>query len=552
MNVLRLIVAFLFSFCSTAIMSYIAMATPIGPWIETTLVLAAMLIFSFLRTSSFEYSKSLGLTTAAGGIGGILATGVGFSFPTLYFIDKALFKEWLAYPLYFSTLLGALSLAAGSFGLVIAQLFETTFIIQEKLPFPIGELIYKMISAQHQARRALSLAGGFISTTLFLLIQRFTSLLPQLITLVPKERSLGGGISLPALVFSLDMVPMFWAIGFITGHVIAIPLLVGLAAKILCIDSLHYYYESVYTALRQFISFLPTYHQLNVQDFTIAFSSGIVLYSALGGLLELPKMLYAYGKKVTSLRTSTSQWSFEYLKQGWLQLVAVLLVNIAVLSYVQFSFVAQAYLLFFTFICTYQMIFIAGKIGLAPLGRFATFVLVPGLFLFSLNTVQITFIATFVEIAGGVACDALFGRKMAYLASFERKQIAFYQWFGLFISCVSIGILCWLLITTFGLGNEPGALTVNRAVSRALLINCKSFDFFVLGLGFIFGYLLTFTRVSPVLVLGGILMQPTVSLMLISGGLLAMLVKNKEDYYPLWSGVFAANSLWMVIKALIK
>lgn len=41
------------------------------------------------------------------------------------------------------------------------------------------------------------------------------------------------------------------------------------------------------------------------------------------------------------------------------------------------------------------------------------------------------------------------------------------------------------------------------------------------------------------------------SLPLIFGGLSASLVKNKEDYFPFWSGVFAANSLWMLLKVFI-
>jgi hypothetical protein len=549
MNFLRLAVAVVLTFCSTAIMSYIAMATPIGPWIETTVVLAAMLIFSLFirRMTSFEYSESLGLTTAAAGIGGILATGVGFSFPTLYFIDQATFKVWMANPLYFVSALGALAFAAGSCGLAIAHIFEPKFIVKEQLPFPIGELIYKMISVERQLGRALLLALGFVGTTLFLLIQRYISFIPQAIKIIPREIALGYGITIPALTFSVELMPMFWAIGFITGHVIALPLLIGLVAKLFCIDPLQYYYPS----LVAFLWSSPV-QPITSSDFTTAFCSGIVLYSAASSSIELPKALYRGIKKVFSHSWIPERSETFFNDLPWVQAGIAVGSSFAVLWYFNFSFFAQVYLLVGTFICAYQLMYIAGKIGLAPLGRFATFVLVPGLFLFTLNGVQSTIIATFVEIAGGVACDVLFGRKMAYLAGIERRRIVWYQWLGLLVSALSIGAICWLLFSTFGLGNEPGALPVNRAVGRALLINCKNFDFFVLGMGILFGYLLTFTRVSPVLVLGGILMPLAYSLMLITGGLFTYLVKQKEDYYPLWSGIFASNSLWMVIKALLR
>lgn len=195
------------------------------------------------------------------------------------------------------------------------------------------------------------------------------------------------------------------------------------------------------------------------------------------------------------------------------------------------------------------MMLIAGKIGLAPLGRFATFVMVPGMFLFGYTPLQITVVATYVEIAGGVACDCLFGRKMAQLADIDAKRIQQYQWFGLVVSSLLIGGIFWLLISHFGIGNEPGALPASRAAYRALLVNVQRFDTLALLLGLIFGYLLKFVKVNSALMLGGILMPAEASLMLIIGGLSTYLVKDKEEYYPFWSGVFAANSLWMLIKA---
>jgi hypothetical protein len=38
------------------------------------------------------------------------------------------------------------------------------------------------------------------------------------------------------------------------------------------------------------------------------------------------------------------------------------------------------------------------------------------------------------------------------------------------------------------------------------------------------------------------------SLTLVIAGLSTYLFKNKEEQYPFWSGIFAANSLWIIIK----
>src|SRR5437870_3123187 len=101
-------------------MSYIAMATPIGPWIASTLVLIAMLVFwvrnAFMRTH-MNASNQIALVTVSGSVGGILATAIGFSYPTLFFIDPITFNAWMSRPFYFCAILTAFSLVAGWFGI---------------------------------------------------------------------------------------------------------------------------------------------------------------------------------------------------------------------------------------------------------------------------------------------------------------------------------------------------------------------------------------------------------------------------------------------------
>ena len=91
-----------------------------------------------------------------------------------------------------------------------------------------------------------------------------------------------------------------------------------------------------------------------------------------------------------------------------------------------------------------------------------------------------------------------------------------------------------------------------KAYARKLLIDAKNFNLFVLIIGFLFGWLLKQVRVHPMLVLGGILMPVNISLGLIIGGLLVYVFKDKEEYVPFWSGVFAGNSVWMILTALCK
>jgi len=281
---LRVFVAVLFSVVATVVMSYIAMATAIGPWIETTLVLAGMLIFYLFRSWYTRQGmiEALALTTVAGGIGGIVATACGFTFPTLYFLDYPAFCSLMSNPLKCVQLVGSLVIAAGSCGLFMAQLFEHQLLVEQELPFPIGELVYKLIMAIDNMYKALMLGIGFISTQCFLIVRSIVPVLAQ--PLVVPGYS-WGALQLPRVTFHTDLVPLFWAVGFVTGQVIAIPLLLGVLANILCIQPLHYVYPVLYAKL------FSTTTTVSFKDFQIAFCSGMVVYGAAWGFLSLPRVV---------------------------------------------------------------------------------------------------------------------------------------------------------------------------------------------------------------------------------------------------------------------
>lgn len=543
MQVLTIGVALLFSVFATIIMSYISLATGIGPWIETTLALAGMLLFAVLprRVTVQQKETSLGLVTAAGGIAGILATACGFSFATYYFLDPAGFTDLLAEPWRFATSLGLLALAGGSLGLGTAQYFEHNLIDQQQLPFPIGELVYKVIKAADNVQKALMLAVGFAVTQLYLMIRMAVSLLQYPLVLTQKIPL--GFITVPRIALLTDQIPMFWAIGFVTGHVIAIPLLVGMLSKLLVVEPLYYFYP--------FISritcgcYVP--RDLSLLDFTIAFSSGLVLYGAGKGFLKLPITIK---KSINNYRHEKSLHR-EGPSINWYGAGLILFLNLAIFTYFDFSLLSMAYILGFTFLCTYQLMQLAGKFGLAPLGRFATFVMVPGMLLFGYTPLQATFVAAYVEIAGGVGSDALFGKKLARLGSIDRTTMSIYQWLGLLGSVLSIGIVWYLFVSHFGLGSQEGALAATRGASRAFLLSIKTFDVGALLLGVGFASLVSYIGINTALLLFGILMPLSYTILLVLGGLSTYLVEDKEEYYPFWSGVFASNSLWMLVQAFL-
>ena len=532
MNFVVIIISIALSLFSTIVMSYVSLATPIGPWIAPTLVFICLLISKMIIHIT---QSSMAYIVSAASLGGILATACAFSFPTLYFLDASLFKEWMNNPLFFCTVLGFFSFFTGLFGLIIADIVEKFLIDKQQLSFPVGQLTYKMIAAQNQLRKAYELMAGFIAATIFSFLQGgfflTRSIIPKVITVLPAFHM--SVFSLPRIVINMDTAPMIWAIGFVTGHVITLPLAVGALAHIFFTNPLQ----------KQF------FPQVSSVEFMLAFCSGIVLFITGMSIIGLPTQIIQGIKKGMHHATTRKITHFLEMSDVWFGCITMVGLTLF-LSYFNFAWYVQLYLMICSAITTYQIAAIAGRIGLALLGRFATFVMVPAMFLFSINYVQIVFIATFVEMAGGVAADVLFGRKLAQLADVSRTKMRYYQLLGLIVASVSIGIIFWLLINHFGLGSSE--LFAYRAQSRQLLIQTQHFDYTILLIGMMFGFCLQFIRCNPMLVLGGLLMPFDITLGLIGGGLLAALSSQKEEWYPFWSGIFASNSLCMLVRALLR
>jgi OPT oligopeptide transporter protein len=525
------LLAILLSVIATAIMSYVSMAAPIGPWIAPTLVLIALFLYGVARKP--VDTQQVALAVASGSIGGIIATAVGFYMPTLFFADRLLFAEWLAHPWFFAALISLIVGIAGWFGIWCALLAESQFIDEQHLSFPISHLVHGMIVAHAQVRKMYELVAGFFSTLCFCILQDgffgSTTFIPKSLSLL--ARTAVGPFVIPAVRF--DLWPMVWAIGFITGHLIAVPLAVGALATMFLIAPINaYWFKSVAS-----------------MDFILAFCSGIVVITTIEGMWgSLRKFVKIRASTTNGMhRMMCSMYAHKrFLKEG----ICIAAAIVMMCMYCGLSIIAAIYIVIFTAMCTYQMMGIAGKIGIAPLGRFATFVMVPAMLLFTRDVWHLTLISVFVSACGGVAVDVLFGRMLGRLCNVEPKIMERYQYLGLLIGSLVVGGIFVIVVQHIPLGSAE--LFAHKAQTRALLFNCNQFNWSVVVLGGLFGLVVQWFNCNPIFVLGGILMPLNLSLGLIFGGFLAYCSAHKDRYEAFWSGVFASNSLWMVIRAFLS
>ena len=533
MNAASLFLSAIFSVFSTTVLSYITLATPMGPWMGPTLALIGTVLMQiFGKRLSKDHML---FAVISGSLGGILATALCFAFPTFYFLNPILFNQWISHPVSAIGSLTALCLVAGGLGLWVAYLFEETLFKQKELTFPVGKLVYDIASASDQKGNSKQLMGGFFATLAFCFLQasmwfeRTISVSP--LTVLSKTRLLNT-FTIPALQFNLSIMPMLWSIGFIAGKAITMPLLVGALTRVFYTDILHAKYFSYLTNT----------------EFLLAFCGGMVLFGAVTGLMVMPQQMWQFFTQSKSKKITKSDIAKYTTQHSIVTMTAVFGAFFLVLSYFKFSLLAQLYIVICSAFCAYQIVLVAGKIGMAYLGRFATFVMVPGLFLFGLDALQATVLSAFVQICGGVATEVLFGLKTAQLAGLDRKKTRAFQIFGLIVCSITASVVFWILVTRFKLGSPQ--LFAQRGQSRALLVQAGNFDYYVLALGALFGFALKRFKMSPMLVFGGLLMSLPLTLGLVSGGLSTYFVKDKKKWEPLCSGMYAANSLWMVVHAL--
>ncbi len=560
------ITGIIFSVLSCMILLYVSIVTGIGPWIAPTLVLATSLLLKTRKNKKPQIveNQEMALIQTIGSVGALVAVAIGFTLPTLYFLDAKIFNAWLETPLYFCTLMFAATLSAGILGMYLAKIWGEKFVYQEKLKFPVSLLIHRMITSQSEGKQVKQMLLGFSSTTFFCLIRDGIFAIKGFL---PKIVYLFSSVFGKEIGFSLFTGPTLWAVGFTAGTSIAIPLLVGIFSKYLVLYPINYH--SIYLPYKLF-------DIQSEESFVLAFGGGLVLAEAILGLSKYPKIILnsirdnfdlakiketikniisrnmMSGVMPTSSHTENNR-VIKVLQERYKEIFEVIVVlcsAFAFFTYLNFSLSAQIFIIVLTLIATYQISVMGAKVGLVPFGRFATFVMIPSMLIFKLDYIQITLLCVFVNVCSAVASDLLFDYKVGELCGIKFQRVRKYQWLGLVVTALSIGILLWLILTNFEVGSpELGAL---RAKSRALLIQSTGFNYTVLLLGGLYGVFISKFKISTPMVLGGILMSNNISIGIILGGFCSKLFKKPENMFPFWSGVFASEAIWILVNMLLK
>jgi len=493
---------------STFVLLYVSFATGLGPWIGPLLVLLCRL---GIWGAAQSQKRTIALLTIIASYGGAIATGIGFSFTTLYFIDRSVWEAWLASPLWFCMFMGLLVLSAGLFGVALARRIMPHLAADESITFPVSTAITTAIEEARGAVPSFFFGGGITLAGLVgVLREQFGSVL----SMVPFE-----------------FAPTCWAAGFLAGGSIIVPLLVGMAAKYAALEPFWQYTRSISWGGLSL---------LQMPDVTFAFCSGILLIGLLNPYLFNPWLLVQHVRAVLrSLRRNTTA-----LQQGaGVELCAVIAMGSVCVA---FGMPVAALAIFILFLVPLleNLGAFAARTGLATYGRYMTLAMLPLLCFPGVSYVQIVIVCMLIGIAGAAVVDTLFSYKIAEHFHIAETRLRLAQLGGILLTALFIGFLVWILCSSFTLGQAP--LIAHRGLSRALLMQSFQFNWWVVGAGMLFGLVLEQLRVNAVMVFGGLIMPNGLIIALTLGALARVATTRVIPWTLFWSGMLVGDVAWML------
>jgi hypothetical protein len=509
---------------ASGVMVYVSVVSGIGPWIAPALVILFSPLVWALSTKRADRYRILGLWQGLGAQAGLVATAVGFVAPTAAFLDPERFALWLANP---SKMIGFLALLIGligAVGLVIGHGLAHYYLSSDAA-FPVSRLVISTIHAHDQKESAQRLAlGAGIGGILVLLRDGlvtpwgvFEPVLRRTIRLF-KAGVLGH--------IGISVWPTIWAIGLMVGGAVVLPFSVGLVTKfllpIICswIDACS----------------VDVWH-LRSGGILVSFCSGLIISEL---ILQLPQA-FSWAKASLSYLQETGKHLTLWGYKAWIVIItSAVVIGLVCLGLLP---VWLAIAVGTTPLAVYHMGKLGVGIGFVPFGRFATLVMLPALLIGQATSLEAVLVSLIVSIAGATAVNLVFQYHIADQLDIDRKTVYWYQWYALVIGACATAAAFWLLSSRLHIGSP--LFIAYRGRARALLISALDFSPKLLTVGVVYGVILRFLGIGPSLVFGGLIMPVEVVITFILGALSRRIFKSESLAYPLASGIFLLESLWV-------
>ncbi|MBT4594655.1 hypothetical protein HOD08_02140 [bacterium] len=537
------------------ILSYVSIATAMGPWISPTIILVFGAIFGAVGVSIAVSDHTLVRIQAMGELGGLVATGVGFTLPMLYFLDEKLFADFISNPVTFCSSIAVLVLVAGMVGTWLGKAFSPYMINRSVLPFPVSELVFGTIKSRHKDGMSGSLFKGLGFTAAFCFLRDG---LKSSFVKIPALFGVREFLVAPSILgkgLPIQLSPMMWAIGALVGVRSVVPLLVGSLSRDLIVSPLN-----SHGSYLPFQLFAPN----SYEGFLSAFCCGLILTDLLLCAIGIIRGCKFGG----CLTTNFSVWGLlgsiaVHVKRiakrsmratGKEVIVPVLIVcsTVGLFTHFGFPLLAQAAIMVMGIVAAYQVTILSAEIGLVTFGRFITLMILPMIVFFNLSYMQFTIMCVFSAIAFAAAVNLVFQHRVARKLQIEPHRMNRYQIIALVAVAATLGFFLWMLFNNLQIGSAE--FFAQRGRARSFLIKSFDFNWIPVACGLAYGLILRWFKMSPAMVFGGLLMPNSLVIALTLGATASDVFKRLgiRANNAMLSGVFASESIWMIFSLVLR
>ncbi len=501
---------------------YVALRMGALPWPTIFVAVMSLAILKLLKHTNIN---EVNVTHTAMSAGSMVAGGLAFTIPGIMILNpNALLnlKELLA-----------VSLSGSILGIVFTALLRRYFIVELRLPFPMGLAASQtLLAGDEGGRKAWTLFSALGATALFTVVRDVWKKIPaiwQWSRVAPSEISPGIWVS-----------PMAMAIGYLIG-----PLYTGV------------WFAGALLGYGGVVWIATHWHWLPNTQMALAFKNSLGIGLMVGtGLGILLKSLYPHlrtffhpGKITTSLR----------LRPG-LRRMLPLFLGIAVLPGIilHFSVLNSVLLILGVWLTTAMAGEITGQTGINPMEIFGILVLLALKWLGESQPLILFYTAGVVAVACGLTGDVMNDFKSGFiLNTHPGAQLTSETVGGIVGAVVSVGGLL-AMVHTFGTPGPGTALPAPQAYAVASMVQGIPHPL-AFRVGLLLGMGLYLVRI-PAMTLGiGVYLPLPISLAVVLGGAIALLAPklsrglfNREDGMLLASGMLGGEGITGVTIAIVK
>ena len=534
LTIRSIIIGGLLSAIITMSAAYTALRMNAFYWASILTSLLAIVILKFVAklTKSPTNIHEVNLTQTTASTGGILAAGICFTFPALFFLDNNLFQKLIDSPFSFSLKIFIVTIVGGILGVILSAHLRKPMILEEKLPFPTGiaaaDTIKNIIEG---TKKTLYLFSSFLFAVIF------TTLRDGLDSIIKSIIPFFKGITIKGFNFQFGFIPLTIGGGYLIGFKTSMTWLVG------CLAS-NWIYQPVLVNL-----FSIPQDKLGL-NYILPLGVGVVIGSGL--FIFIKTILPSIAKTLSDMFDFNSKPGENELSPRLIPFALLIAIGILTAIFkinILASILAVAGLWLMTVLASRM----AGETNIDPMEILAVIVVIMINIFVRLSHLENIILAGIIAVAVGVAADLLFDLKAGSILGTSPLQLAKAQFIGVFTSSLVVGISLISLVKVYQLGSPE--LFAMQAQVVAFMIGNISWALF--GTGLVIGILTTLIGFSGLAFGIGFFIPMFFSTGLAIGGLFKLIVDKRfndkdEDMRLISAGLIGGEGVTGSLLAMVK